>query len=105
MQSRANPSPREFPANREKYREIVYFWVKIPRRFVLLNSFNWSCCRNGVKRNREFLGDIREFDSLLRSGSRMDSRQTIRCRECWKAKPFSLLNPVHRHVTRQFFPG
>jgi hypothetical protein len=27
-QSDANPSPREFPANREKYREFLHFWTE-----------------------------------------------------------------------------
>jgi hypothetical protein len=69
-QSGANPSPPEFPANREKYREFADFGPSKPH-FVSLNcSFCGSTSLYGVLRNREFTGHIREFISRIREVSR-----------------------------------
>jgi hypothetical protein len=45
MQSRANRSPREFPANREKYREFGCSRRRDRHRLLLSNSSSWTCYR------------------------------------------------------------
>jgi len=39
MQSAANPSPLEFPANREKYREFLYSWYEFMRPHLISATF------------------------------------------------------------------
>jgi hypothetical protein len=57
MESPANPSQGEFPANREKYREIYEFGPQIPLAslpiFLILGEFRSSQLEMGAKRNRE----------------------------------------------------
>jgi hypothetical protein len=40
-QSRANSSPLEFPANREKYRQFARFWSQISTCFFLSTTICW----------------------------------------------------------------
>jgi hypothetical protein len=65
-QSGANPSPQEFPANREKYREFADFGPSKPRFLSLNCSFCGATSLYGVIRNREFTGRIREFILKIR---------------------------------------
>jgi hypothetical protein len=76
--SGANPSPPEFPANREKYREFADFGPSKPRFFSLNCSFCGSTSLYGVIRNREFTGRIREFISRIREVSRSGLERKIR---------------------------
>jgi hypothetical protein len=65
-QSGASPSPPEFPANREKYREFADFRPSKPDFFSLNCSFCGTTSLWGVIRNREFSEHIREFISPIR---------------------------------------
>jgi hypothetical protein len=56
MQSGANLSPREFPANREKYREFLHFWSKFIRAHLISTIFQWSYWKITAKQNRELSG-------------------------------------------------
>jgi hypothetical protein len=59
-QSCANPSLRKFPANREKYREFLHFWIEKTTLQLVRCSCRWSYRLRGLKTNREFSEAIRE---------------------------------------------
>lgn len=95
-QSRANLSPREFPANREKYREFAKFCSRKGTLLSLSCTFCWRSPPSAVNRNRELTGAyqacIREFNPLIRirckrnvSGSRFESGGTQSGRVCLPA--------------------
>jgi hypothetical protein len=69
-QSRANLSPREFPANREKYREFAQFYRLKLHSFPLSYTFGRRSTSASVNRSREltgrYQGRIRELSSLIR---------------------------------------
>jgi hypothetical protein len=73
-QSGANLSPTKFPANREKYREFSHFApqeIRITGPISLRAlGLSGSCRCKSIELNRQFSGDIREFDSLIREQNR-----------------------------------
>lgn len=60
-QSRANPSPREFPGNKEKYRESIPFGSQIPAQELLSDRLKRSYWRKVVETNRDLSGAYQGF--------------------------------------------